>query len=67
MSKKPNVLREYHLLIIRNRGGFSWEVRYNRHAKPVRVCHEIYPSQDEANRHGQIALDAIKEELNAST
>lgn len=67
MGKRPNTLREYHLLVIRNPGGFSWEVRYGRNAKSVRACNEVYRTQEEASRHGQVALDVVKEECKANT
>lgn len=65
-GKKRNALREYHLLIKRQAGGFAWEIRFDRHAKPIRRSVEAYASLDAADRSGKEALAAVRAEGDAT-
>lgn len=64
-GKRTNVLREYHLLIKREAGGFEWQVRYDRHAIPIQRSEALHPTQAEAAAAGEAALAAIRREAAA--
>lgn len=59
-GKKSNILRDYHVLVVRGPTGFEWQVRYNRHASPVQRSPASFSTQAEASAAGEIALAAIR-------
>ena len=67
MAKRPNTLREYHVLIARGSHGFLWEIRYDRHAKPVKVSTEIFALQEAAEQAGTQALKDLRDETGTNT
>lgn len=56
-------LREYHLLITRGNGGYSWEIRFNRHARAVQTSVSVHASHDGAQEAGNKALLKLKADL----
>lgn len=60
-SKRESLLRSYHLLVLREVGGFGWQVRYDRHANPVEKSSKTFPTHDEAQTHGQSALQRYRD------
>lgn len=63
-GKRNNTLREYHLLIVREGGGFGWQVRYDRHANPIERGSQPYATQEEAMTIGQAALNRHRSTMN---
>lgn len=55
-GKQLNTLRQFHLLIVREPTGFSWQVRYGRIASVVEGSSEVYATQAEAEARGVTAL-----------
>ncbi|MDX7952217.1 hypothetical protein P7D22_13640 [Lichenihabitans sp. Uapishka_5] len=62
-SKRPNSLREYHLLVARHFDGFEWQIRYDHHANPVRRSEGVFGSQNDAVSAGEVALAALKRQI----
>lgn len=56
-AKRTNLLREYHLLIVRVGEGFVWQVRYDRHANPVERGTEAFKTHEDALKAGEQALE----------
>ncbi|MDX7953679.1 hypothetical protein P7D22_21170 [Lichenihabitans sp. Uapishka_5] len=56
-GKRENVLRAYHLLVVRGPEGFTWQVRYDRHANPVERSAMFFPSHAAAEMDGGQALE----------
>ena len=56
MPGKRNLLKSYHLLVLREAGGFGWQIRYSRHANSVERSSGIFVTQAEAQADGQYAL-----------
>lgn len=55
-SKRPNTLKQHHLLVTRSRDGFRWEIRYGRNARPALWSDTPFLSQQEAKTAGEQAL-----------
>ena len=56
MSGKRNLLKSYHLLVLRQAGGFGWQIRYSRHANSVEQSSGVFVTQADAQADGQDAL-----------
>lgn len=67
MARRPNTLREYHVLVVRSSEGFVWEIRYDRHARPVKVSAESFALQEAAEQAGDRALQDFKGEAGTTT
>ena len=58
-QKRPNALRQYHLLITRGHEGFRWQIRYGRNAKPLTSSPHSYANQLDAKVAGERMLAQV--------
>ena len=55
-GRKDNSLRTHHLLIARAAAGFTWQIRYGRHAGVVEQSSKAHATVAEAEAAGTEAL-----------